>query len=127
MEINVGILNKAKAKEIFFGPHKKRRLAWLEAHDSGTDNPWWLRGQSWCSLMKVEVPRNDDRDPHGWIQKVEKYFRYYLTPKELKFNIAYLKCDDLDLFFRINWEQTLLGGACQSIARKLWFIEVPKY
>lgn len=41
-----------------------------------------------------------------WILKVEKYFRYYQTPDELKVDVAamYLEGDALDLFAWINNE-----------------------
>ncbi|KAH0706166.1 hypothetical protein KY285_010686 [Solanum tuberosum] len=58
----------------------------------------------------MEFPRFEGGDPRGWIMKVEKYFCYYQTQEEHKFDIAsmYLEGDALDLFSWINREQTLL-------------------
>jgi len=59
----------------------------------------------------MEFPRFEEGDPRGWILKVEKYFRNYQTPNDLKVDVAamYLEGDALDLFAWINSERTLLN------------------
>ncbi|KAI6694685.1 hypothetical protein NL676_022395 [Syzygium grande] len=105
-----GASNKTKAKEISFGPREHRKLVWSKTEDDETDNPWGHRNQTRRPYTKMEFPKFEGGDPHGWILKAEKYFRYYEMPDELKVDVAamYLEGDALDLFAWINKEWTLV-------------------
>ncbi|KAI6672771.1 hypothetical protein NL676_000677 [Syzygium grande] len=41
-----GASNKAKAKEISFGPRAHRKSVWSKTEDDETDNPWGHRNQT---------------------------------------------------------------------------------
>ncbi|GKA20070.1 hypothetical protein Tco_0699985, partial [Tanacetum coccineum] len=72
--------------------------------DSKSTN--WYRNSTRRQFTKMEFPKFQGGGPHGWMLKVEKYFRYYETLDETKVEIAsmYLEGDALDLFAWISAE-----------------------
>ena len=102
--------NKAKAKEISFGPREHRKSVWSKTEDDEADNPWGHCNQTQWPYTKMEFPKFKGGDPRGWMLKAEKYFHCYETLDELKVDVVamYLEGDALDLFAWINKKQTLV-------------------
>ena len=38
--------------------------------------------------MKMEVPRFDGSDPHGWVFRVEEFFKFHGTPDHQRLHIV---------------------------------------
>ncbi|KAG5571766.1 hypothetical protein H5410_061532 [Solanum commersonii] len=73
------------------------------------DSTWRHQETYRYSPTKMEFPKYEGGDTHGWILKEEKYFQNYQTPHDCKVDMAsiYLEGDALDLFAWINSERTI--------------------
>ncbi|PWA71311.1 hypothetical protein CTI12_AA281900 [Artemisia annua] len=60
----------------------------------------WRGRQPHKPYNKIDFPIFSSGDPHGWLLKAEKYFKYYQIPDEEKVEIAsmHLEGDALDLY-----------------------------
>ncbi|PHT40412.1 hypothetical protein CQW23_19266 [Capsicum baccatum] len=102
--VNLVTFSKGKGPEYNRGPHDTIKYSWDEDANIGVDIPWWLINPSHKPYPKMEFPRFEGGDPHDWILKAEKYFRYSQTHDNLKVDIVamYLEGDVCDLFAWIN-------------------------
>jgi len=85
---------KAQSKQ---NQHGKSKVILEEGE---VDCNW--RHQETCrrSHTKMEFPKYEGGDTHGWILKAEKYFQNYQTPNDCKVDVTsmYFERDALDLF-----------------------------
>ncbi|MCH91062.1 transposon Ty3-G gag-pol polyprotein [Trifolium medium] len=68
--------------------------------------------------LKLDVPRFDGTNPHGWIFKISQFFEYHRTPEEERMTVASFYLDDAALawyqwMYRngqiVSWTQFLLA------------------
>ncbi|KAH0773531.1 hypothetical protein KY290_010668 [Solanum tuberosum] len=87
--------------------HHGKSKVYLE--EGEVDSTWTHQETYRHSHTKMEFPKYEGRDTHGWILKAEKYFQNYQTPNDCKVDVAsmYLEGDALDFFAWINSERTI--------------------
>ncbi|MCI66148.1 retrotransposon-derived protein PEG10-like, partial [Trifolium medium] len=68
--------------------------------------------------LKLDVPRFDGTNPHGWIFKISQFFEYHRTPEEDRITVASFYLDGAALawyqwMYRngqiVSWNQFLLA------------------
>nr|GEV55516.1 retrotransposon Gag domain, retroviral aspartyl protease [Tanacetum cinerariifolium] len=70
----------------------------------------WRGRQPQRPYNKIDFSIFSSGDPHGWLMKAEKYFRYYQIPDEEKVEIAsmHLEGDALDLYSWLSHDQIVI-------------------
>nr|GEW58183.1 retrotransposon Gag domain, retroviral aspartyl protease [Tanacetum cinerariifolium] len=77
---------------------------------NGEGESSWRGRQPQRPYNKIDFLIFSSGDPHGWLMKAKKYFRYYQIPDEEKVEIAlmHLEGDALDLYSWLSHDQTVI-------------------
>lgn len=54
----------------------------------------YFHSQQCKARAKIDFPKFEKGDPHGWFLKAEKYFRYFEVPNDVKVETAVMHLED---------------------------------